>query len=109
MADETPDPVGKESAKSRDAGRPARATQRALKARGKTPDLDARNERMIGPRKPMGPPLKESSPSSARRRAVSGATVKPTDPETATRRARKAKPAGRKRAAKARRTGRRRS
>ena len=61
MAQETPrEPDGKDAAKTRDVGRPVRATARAATARAAAaarPDLDARNERMVGPRSPMGPPL----------------------------------------------------
>src|SRR5262245_4756948 len=85
MAQETArDPDGMEAAKTRDAGRPVRATARAATARAATrPDLDARNERMVGPRKPMGPPLREPQAGLARRRATAGpraAGARPTDP-----------------------------
>jgi hypothetical protein len=101
MADDTADPAGKETAKSREAGPPQRATRRAAKTRARKPDLDERNERMVGPRKPMGPPLQESTPSAAARRASARSRVKATDPETpspAPRRAsRKAKASTRRR------------
>jgi hypothetical protein len=102
MADETPrDPAGKEASKSREAGRPARATNRAAKARAKMPDLDTRNERMMGPRKPMGPPLLESSAAAKSKRAVSRSRSKPTDPESPSTSATRAP--GRKRAARGKR------
>jgi hypothetical protein len=85
MAQETPrEPDGTDAAKTRDAGRPVRATARAATARAAArPDLDARNERMVGPRKPMGPPLTEPPAGLARRRAAAGpraAGARPTDP-----------------------------
>ena len=79
MADERPEPAGKQTAKARDAGRPTRASGRAAKARRDKPNLDERNERMVGPRKPMGPPLEESTAKG--RRAERASRVKPTDPE----------------------------
>ena len=62
MAETPRNPDGRRAAKTRKIGRAVRSTQRAAKS-SKKPDLDERNQRMVGPRKPMGPPLKDPGPS----------------------------------------------
>lgn len=106
MADTPRDADGTQVAKTRKAGRPVRSTPRSARKLTK-PDLDARNERMIGPRKPMGPPLEDPVSSRAASRARSSST--PTDPampalsrkkpstKTSTRRRAKKAPSTRKR------------
>jgi hypothetical protein len=102
MAETPRNPDGTQAAKTRKIGRAVRSTQRAAKS-SKKPDLDARNERMVGPRKPMGPPLKDSVSrrSTSRARAKSAST--PTDPARP-RASRKRQPTGRKTSTRGRAT-----
>ena len=92
MAETPRNPDGRQAAKTRKIGRAVRSTQRAAKS-SKKPDLDERNQRMVGPRKPMGPPLKDPGRASSRARARSTST--PTDPAMP-RATRKGQPTGRK-------------
>jgi hypothetical protein len=79
MAETPRNPDGTQAAKTRKIGRAIRSTQRAAKS-SKKPDLDARNERMVGPRKPMGPPLKDPVSGRAAARARASSASRPTDP-----------------------------
>jgi hypothetical protein len=81
MVDELPKPDGYESADEGKAGRVTRLeslTRAAMKPAPK-PDLDLRNQQMVGPRKAAGPPLQEPD-TRASTRAVAGEKVDPTDP-----------------------------
>jgi hypothetical protein len=78
MADTPRDPDGTQAAKTRRIGGPVRSTRRRSTRSSAKPDLDARNERMVGPRKPMGPPLKDPVSKRAASRVRSSST--PTDP-----------------------------
>jgi hypothetical protein len=108
MADEPRKPDGKQRATESKAGTVTRLeslTRSALRPAPK-PDLDLRDQQMVGPRKPMGPPLEEPDLGAARRRAVRAPQAEPTDP-AATRTAERREPGRRARRKKAKRSARR--
>jgi len=83
MADEERKPDGKQKASESKAGNVTRleSLSRAAMRSAPKPDLDMRNQQMVAPRKPMGPPLEEPDASLAPRRLARAAqTIAPTDP-----------------------------
>ena len=108
MADEPRKPDGKQRATESKAGSVTRleSLSRAALRPAPKPDLDLRNQQMVGPRKPMGPPLEEPDRGAARRSAARASQVEATDP-AATRTAERREPGRRAPRKKARRSARR--
>jgi hypothetical protein len=85
-------PTGEASSSvSRKAGAPARASRGSKKAEARV-DLDARHERVVLPRRAMGPPLGSTAAvlGAAAPRRIRADDVKSTDPMSAAKRPRKA-------------------
>jgi hypothetical protein len=104
MPDEPRKPDGSQKANESAAGRVTQLERSLVRAASQTrmPDLDLRNEQMVGPRKPAGPPLQEPEPRKSVR-ASSRAAAEPTDPAP-TRTAERGAAPKRKRPRKARRS-----
>jgi|SoiMetStandDraft_5_1073268.scaffolds.fasta_scaffold175010_2 hypothetical protein len=108
MADEPRKPDGKQRATESKAGSVTRLeslTRSALRPAPK-PDLDLRNQQMVGPRRPAGPPLEEPDRGAGTRSAARASQVEPTDPAV-TRTAERREPRRKARRKKAKRSARR--
>src|SRR5262245_10102243 len=77
------EPQGTARSSEKKAGRPSsvtkKAAKRTTKGRRRDAELDARNDLLGAPRKPMGPPLAEG-PKTVKRGRAPGETTRPTDP-----------------------------